>query len=152
MAKQSNPLWENDLIQFARLLDELNAVTVIPREDFARLCASMDLEPADVKKLFARAEKVWEKAKQDRVALAQTTLPLVMTSNQQSMLAELCQALRTWEYACLQKAGADGQMPGCEALDKTLIVQLWDVFERFGVKPTQLDVLYDKLHRSGANA
>lgn len=53
--------WENDFIQFARLLNEIRAT----QEDFDEeaLCDEMDLEPSDIDELFDRAMIVWETAK-----------------------------------------------------------------------------------------
>lgn len=54
-------LWDNDLIQFARLLDEIRATQ--ENLDYDSLCESMDLEPDDIDELFERAMKVFERAK-----------------------------------------------------------------------------------------
>lgn len=64
MPDQMNPLWDNNLIQFARLLCEINAT--FSEIDFPALCESMDLEPEDIDELFDRANDVWEKAKGNR--------------------------------------------------------------------------------------
>ena len=60
-------LWDNDLIQFARLLDEIGAALDEgqTKDLIIDLCRSMDLGPEDVNKLFDRAEKVWAKAKEE---------------------------------------------------------------------------------------
>lgn len=56
-------LWNDDLIQFARLLSEINAVGF--RElDWTGLCDSMDLTHVDIDDLFDRADAVWEQAKE----------------------------------------------------------------------------------------
>lgn len=62
-------LWDNDLIQFARLLDEITGVlddeevrTRLMRD----LMHTMDLSLEELDSLFARAERVWERAKRDR--------------------------------------------------------------------------------------
>lgn len=57
----SNPLWDDDLIQFARLLAEIAATH--DGLDIQTLCESMDLEPSDINELFDRADAVWERAK-----------------------------------------------------------------------------------------
>jgi len=63
-AAQANPRWDNNEVQFARLLCELVAVLdEDPRDLIIDLCRSMDLGPEDVKELLGRAEQVWEKAK-----------------------------------------------------------------------------------------
>lgn len=56
-------LWENDKIQFARLLCEMMATCEIKKKDFKALCDSMDLTAEEVNSLFDRAEKVWEDTK-----------------------------------------------------------------------------------------
>ena len=55
-------MWDNNLVQFARLLCEI----VATQEDFDSdaLCYSMDLEAADLDDLFDRAHNVWESAKE----------------------------------------------------------------------------------------
>ena len=54
-------MWENNEIQFARLLCEL----VAANESLAikEVAMSMDLEVADVNELFERAHQVFEEAK-----------------------------------------------------------------------------------------
>lgn len=54
-------LWDNDLIQFARLLDEIQAT--FSEIDYPALEASMDLEMDDIDALFERAQRVWDAAK-----------------------------------------------------------------------------------------
>ena len=56
----TNPLWDDDLIQFARLLCEINATVDISGPTWDDLCASMDLESEDVEQLFERAHYRWE--------------------------------------------------------------------------------------------
>jgi len=54
-------MWNNNEVQFARLLCELVAANEsLAIEDVAR---SMDLEVEDVDELFERAHKVFEEAK-----------------------------------------------------------------------------------------
>ncbi len=50
--------WDNNLIQFARLICEVNATQ--PTLDCAALCSEMDLEQDEVNELFERAHEVWE--------------------------------------------------------------------------------------------
>lgn len=57
----SNPLWDDDLIQFARLISEL--VAIQDRIDIKALGTSMDLSKDSVIELIHRAETVWEEAK-----------------------------------------------------------------------------------------
>lgn len=55
-----NPLWESNLIQFARLLCEINATQEL---DFVPLCESTDLNPDEVIQVMDRADEIWEAAK-----------------------------------------------------------------------------------------
>jgi hypothetical protein len=64
-ASTERPLWEDDKIQFARLLSEIRANTHIAWEDHMDLVKSMDLDGDRIEELFDRAEKVWEKSKQE---------------------------------------------------------------------------------------
>lgn len=56
-------LWENDLIQFARLLDELQAIGGLPGGVLATVAVEMDLDVTDVHELLDRAQRVWDAAK-----------------------------------------------------------------------------------------
>lgn len=56
--------WDDDLVQFARLLCEINAT--FSEIDVPGLCESMDLEPERIGELFDRADTVWEIAKGNR--------------------------------------------------------------------------------------
>jgi hypothetical protein len=73
----SRAAWDNDLIQFARLLSEIDAnVNVdIKSADFQSLCASMDLTPDKVRELMDRAQEVWEEAKARRAQGAHAPRP-----------------------------------------------------------------------------
>jgi hypothetical protein len=51
-------MWNNDLIQFARLICEINATQ--ERLDLDRLCSEMDLQRDELFELFDRAHNVWE--------------------------------------------------------------------------------------------
>ena len=53
--------WEDDLVQFARLLSEIQATQ--PDLDYQELGASMDLDDARLAELFARAERRFEASK-----------------------------------------------------------------------------------------
>lgn len=55
------PLWEDDRVQFARLLAEINATH--SEIDFAALEESMDVQRDDIDELFERAEAVFEASK-----------------------------------------------------------------------------------------
>jgi hypothetical protein len=56
----SNAKWENNAIQFPRLLAEINATQNL---DMVALAESMDLPVADVAALFDRADEQWENIK-----------------------------------------------------------------------------------------
>jgi hypothetical protein len=56
-------LWDNNEIQFARLLCEL--VANCDNLEFDAVCASMDLSKRELMSLYDRANLVWEKSKRD---------------------------------------------------------------------------------------
>lgn len=58
-------LWDNNLVQFARLLCEIRANIVATPQEWTDLKESMDLPSQDVEALFDRAEVVWESAKME---------------------------------------------------------------------------------------
>ena len=58
--KNTNVLWENNAIQFPRLLCEIMATQQL---DCSALAESMDLEVDAIKELFERANEAWESAK-----------------------------------------------------------------------------------------
>lgn len=60
---QPKTLWDNDLIQFARLLCEIRAACEM--EGFDQVMESMDLDDEQMDELWSRAEAVWEKSKAD---------------------------------------------------------------------------------------
>lgn len=53
--------WENDEVQFARLLCEIAACQ--DNLDHQALCEAMDIDVDDLNALFDRAHKTWEEAK-----------------------------------------------------------------------------------------
>ena len=55
--------WEDNLVQFARLLDELAAVGAPTEGQMEELQDSMDLGRGEINELFDRAMRVWESAK-----------------------------------------------------------------------------------------
>lgn len=57
-------LWDDDLIQFARLICEISANVEISDNDWLALYQSMDLQPRDLHELFDRANKRWEEHKE----------------------------------------------------------------------------------------
>ena len=61
-----NNLWNNDLLQFARLLTELNSVDMVLSENAKKeLMENMGLEWDDIDELFERAHNVFEDHKRD---------------------------------------------------------------------------------------
>lgn len=63
----TNPLWDDDRIQFPRLLAEILATQDL---DFVALGGSMDLDVADVDALFERADAAWEATKARMAAVS----------------------------------------------------------------------------------
>lgn len=59
----SGKIWDDDIIQFTRLLAEISYLG-LSREDTDALCESMDLEPGELESLFVRAEKRFELIKE----------------------------------------------------------------------------------------
>jgi hypothetical protein len=68
-------------------------------------------------------------------------IPLKLTEREQNMMAELCLRMRSFVHMTADS----GLIPA----DVGEAVQDWAV--RYGVKQQELDQLYDKFHRSGAN-
>jgi hypothetical protein len=70
--------WEDDSIQFPRLLAELSAVE-LPTKLLEEVAESMDLSLDEVGELFERADIAWEKCKRDalREEQAQAGTPSV---------------------------------------------------------------------------
>ena len=56
-----SPNWNNDKVQFARLLCEIAATQEL---DVDELMESMDLSEEGIQELFDRADAVWEHAKE----------------------------------------------------------------------------------------
>jgi len=60
------PLWDNDEVQFARLLDELLAVGVVNllgEAEWQALEESTDLKRGEIMEIFGRAQARWDRAK-----------------------------------------------------------------------------------------
>lgn len=55
--------WENDAIQFPRLIAELEAAGAFTADVMTSLCDSMDLDPSNINELVDRAQTKWEKVK-----------------------------------------------------------------------------------------
>jgi hypothetical protein len=58
----SQELWENDTIQFPRLIAEIDAIGLTDGQ-IEGLCESMDLEREELFSLLARAQHNWENIK-----------------------------------------------------------------------------------------
>jgi len=57
-------LWENNRVQFIRLISEINAIGLSP-EQYQELSESMDLEIEFIDELFDRAEVEWQEHKKE---------------------------------------------------------------------------------------
>lgn len=55
--------WENPLIQFARLIDELQASGALTESIWDQMLVSMDLNSDQLSELFDRAQAIWDEAK-----------------------------------------------------------------------------------------
>lgn len=56
--------WENNAIQFPRLLAEIYAVGLTAKQE-EELCLSMDLDRGNLYSLLERAQEVWDKIKSE---------------------------------------------------------------------------------------
>jgi hypothetical protein len=56
-------LWENNAVQFARLLAELRAIGLTEAQ-YTQLASEMDLEPSEIDELLERAETQWQADKE----------------------------------------------------------------------------------------
>lgn len=56
--------WENNSLQFPRLIAELMAVGAFTKEAYTDLCDNMDLVASDLDDLIERAQAEWELGKQ----------------------------------------------------------------------------------------
>jgi len=64
-AKSLLKKWNDNSIQFPRLICELRANVAINEHDWQMLADSMDLKPSDIISLFDRADDEWEKIKKE---------------------------------------------------------------------------------------
>jgi hypothetical protein len=55
--------WEDDTVQFSRLICEINANVEINEKDHKSLCESMDLDIEKIHEIFERADTFWEATK-----------------------------------------------------------------------------------------
>ncbi len=60
---ESNNKWENNELQFARLIAEIEANGGFSEQLVQDLCSSMDLEKDQIFSLVDRAQDFWDKAK-----------------------------------------------------------------------------------------
>jgi hypothetical protein len=90
---------------------------------------------------------------EDAVCMCRSpTIPLNLSSKDQEFLAQLCSTLRSWWYLQLKAYEKSPRTP-IEIVTELVNLgnEIEDTLLKFDLKPTQLDVLYDKLHRTGAN-
>ncbi len=59
--------WENNSIQFPRLIAEINGIVDISKKEWRSLCESMDLTSDEVEELFERAQIQWQKIKKHSI-------------------------------------------------------------------------------------
>jgi hypothetical protein len=64
ISKNAHRNWENNAIQFPRLIAELEASGAFTQEICATLCESMDLDMDDLDNLVTRAQDIWEEIKE----------------------------------------------------------------------------------------
>lgn len=60
-----NEKWNDDSIQFPRLITEIRANVDISNKEWDDMCNSMDLSYGKIEQLFNRADKEWEKIKEE---------------------------------------------------------------------------------------
>ena len=58
--------WDNNLIQFARLLCEIEQAGGITNDVMQTLQTEMDLHESDICELLERAQTIWDNAKKER--------------------------------------------------------------------------------------
>lgn len=61
--KAKKTLWDNNHIQFARLISELASLGVPNSKHLKQLCESTDLSVEEIENIFDRAAVEWERAK-----------------------------------------------------------------------------------------
>lgn len=61
-------MWEDDSIQFARLIGEIASNIELTPEQEECLCESMDLIPKELHQLFERGQKRWDRIKANTFA------------------------------------------------------------------------------------
>lgn len=73
-------------------------------------------------------------------------IPLSLTSGQQSLLAEVCLIVS----GVVRENGDGRDVPPAEAV--RIVDQILELAEKFDASSQTFGTLYDKLHRTGANA
>lgn len=63
MTTQQNPLWDDDELQFARLINEAELSGAFTHEVVQDLQTSMDLTEDDIHELLDRAQRTFDMAK-----------------------------------------------------------------------------------------
>ncbi len=63
LRRDMKSLWKNDFVEFARLLSEINALG-LRAEQFVQLRGLMDLDFREINSVFERAERAFQKIKQ----------------------------------------------------------------------------------------
>jgi hypothetical protein len=74
------------------------------------------------------------------------SIPLNLTSGQQSLLAEVCLLVS----GVIRESGDGRDVPPADAV--RVVDQILELAEKFDASSQTFGVLYDKLHRTGANA
>lgn len=69
-------------------------------------------------------------------------VPLKLSGKEQEFFADLCSHLRSVRY----QYEIGKPMTGDEIADR-----LYDILDRYDLSPQDLDHLYDRMHRTGAN-
>jgi hypothetical protein len=60
-----NPVWDDNTVQFPRLIAELKMAGAFTPEVMEALQDSMDLEESDIEELIARADLIWDEIKRN---------------------------------------------------------------------------------------
>lgn len=63
-------MWENDHVQFSRLLSELSAADAFDHSRLHLVCESMDINRVELESLLCRADDAWEEIKDSRLRRA----------------------------------------------------------------------------------
>jgi hypothetical protein len=92
-----NTTWDNDAVQFPRLLAELRAVG-LTNDQYRDLTTAMDLTFDEIDELLERAETAWQAIKaQTRNGVYRRKSGTIGTPLENQLIALLYDHLRTWE-------------------------------------------------------